>query len=133
MAVHGAAGRLKYEFVVQPGAAVDRIRLHYEGARRLALDPAGNLLVRTTLSTMTDARPTSFQLIGGRHVRVQSRYRLAKGVSYGFAVGAYDRHHPVVIDPGLVYSTYLGGQGFENALGLAASGTLTMGNVRVQE
>jgi hypothetical protein len=122
MAVHGAEGRLKYEFVVRPGAAVDSIRLHYEGAQRLAMDPAGNLLVRTILSTLTDERPTSFQLIGGRRVPVESRYRLGKGMSYGFAVGAYDRHHPVVIDPGLVYSTYLGGQGSESGLGLAVDG-----------
>src|SRR5439155_18492849 len=104
MAVHGAEGLLKYEFIVRPGSAVDRIRVRYEGAQRLALDSAGNLLVRTTLSTLTDERPTSFQLIGGRRVPVESRYRLGKGTSYGFAVGAYDRHHPVVIDPGLIYS-----------------------------
>ena len=119
MAVHGAEGRLKYEFVVRPGAAVDRIRLQYEGAERLALDGAGNLQVRTTAGTLTDERPTSFQLIDGRRMPVESRYRLGKRSSYGFAVGAYDRRYPVVIDPGVAYSTFLGGDETEGGYGIA--------------
>jgi hypothetical protein len=35
MAVRGAEGRLKYEFVVRPGASVEKIGLRYEGAERL--------------------------------------------------------------------------------------------------
>jgi len=53
----------------------------------------------------------SYQRVGGRHVAVESRFRLGpRGAhEYGFAAAAYDRTRPLVIDPGIDYSTYLGG------------------------
>jgi hypothetical protein len=58
----------------------------------------------------------SYQLLDGRRVRVASRYALKSRSSskYGFALGAYERSRPVVIDPGLAYSTFLGGPSFES-------------------
>jgi Ca2+-binding RTX toxin-like protein len=68
--------------------------------------------VQTSLGVLKDAAPVSYQLIGGERVAVESRYTL-KGDrgGYGFAVGAYDPRYPLVIDPGLDYSTFLGGTG----------------------
>jgi Beta-propeller repeat len=67
-------------------------------------------LVQTSLGVLKDAAPVSYQLIGGERVPVESRYKLAgDGGGYGFAVGAYDPRYPLVIDPGLDYSTFLGG------------------------
>src|SRR5439155_6107033 len=37
----------------------------------------------------------------------------------GFRVAAYDRSRPLVIDPTLVYATYLGGSGREDDFGIA--------------
>ena len=59
-----------------------------------------------------DAVPASYQPIGGERVPVESRYLLLNGDAgggYGFAVGAYDPRYPLVIDPGLDYSTLFGG------------------------
>ena len=38
---------------------------------------------------------------------------------YGFWVGAYDPRYPLVIDPGLDYSTFLGGNGVDLGEGIA--------------
>ena len=105
----GGDGQLKYEFVLRPGAKVRDIRLAYAGAQGLSLDREGNLLVETGLGTLTDSGPVAFQDVNGKRVAVASRYLLAKGERYGFAIGAYDTTRPLVIDPGLVYSTYLSG------------------------
>jgi hypothetical protein len=58
---------------------------------------------------MEDAAPVSYQRIGGERIPVKSRYKLTGDGSYGFWVGAYDPRYPLIIDPGLDYSTFLGG------------------------
>src|SRR5215204_3165950 len=111
MAVRGEGGKLKYEFHLQPGASVEDVRLAYRGAEALSVGAGGELLVQTSLGVLKDAAPVSYQLIGGKRVAVQSRYELeGDGGGYGFAVGAYDPRYPLVIDPGLEYSTFLGGE-----------------------
>jgi Big-like domain-containing protein/beta-propeller repeat-containing protein len=111
MTFRGDAGMLKYEFLVRPGASVDDILLAYRGAEGLSIDGGGDLLIATPIGSMTDLRPVSYQEISGRRVPIESRFVLEGDASlgYGFAVGDYDPGLPLVIDPGLVYSTYLGG------------------------
>ena len=126
MVFRGGKGRLKYEFLVRPGARVQDIRLAYRGAKRLALDRRGNLLIRTSLGVLTDTRSLSYQLIGGKRMPVESRFVLGPADSYSFTVGRYDARRPLVIDPGLVYSTYLGGSqlfGEDQGLGIAVDPT----------
>jgi hypothetical protein len=125
MAVRGQeGGKLKYEFRLQPGSSVEDIRLAYRGAEGLSVGAGGQLLVQTPLGVLKDAAPVSYQLIGGKRVPVESRYKLLEGDGggYGFAVGAYDPRYPLVIDPGLDYSTFLGGTGRENGFNIAALG-----------
>ena len=114
----GRGGKLKYEFHLKPGSSVDDVRLGYRGAEGLSLGAGGELLIQTSLGFLKDAALVSYQLIGGERVPVESRYRLLGDGSYGFAVGAYDPRYPLVIDPGLDYSTFLGGR---MAMGATAS------------
>jgi hypothetical protein len=119
----GAQGQLKYEFHVAPGASVDRVRLAYAGASGLSLDRSGNLRIRTSLGTINDSRPVSYQQLDGKQVPVASRFLLRRAeAAYGFAVGRYDQSRPLVIDPGLGYSTYLGGSAVDGASGIAVDG-----------
>jgi hypothetical protein len=110
MAVRGQGGKLKYEFHLKPGSSVEDIRLGYLGAERLKVGAGGELLVRTSLGVLKDAAPVSYQRIGGERVPVMSHYKLTGDGGYGFWVGAYDPRYPLVIDPGLDYSTFLGGR-----------------------
>ena len=111
MVFAGQNGELKYEFLVRAGARVRDIRLAYGGAKRLSLDRQGNLRIDTSLGVLTDTRPLSYQLVAGKRVPVRSSFALdRRGTGYGFALGrGYDRRYPLVIDPHLAYSTYLGG------------------------
>jgi hypothetical protein len=111
MAVRGQGGNLKYEFHLKPGSSVEDVRLAYRGAEGLSVGAGGALLVQTSLGVLKDAAPVSYQLIGGERVPVKSRYTLEGDSGYGFAVGAYDPRYPLIIDPGLEYSTFLGGEG----------------------
>ncbi len=123
MAYAGHGGKLKYEFLVRPGARVSDIRLAYRGARPLSLGSEGNLLVRTPVGVLTDKRPLSYQFVAGKRVPVRSSFALGRrGAGYGFALGrGYDRRHALVIDPGLAYSTFLGG-GDEDGYAIAVDG-----------
>jgi Beta-propeller repeat len=123
LVLRGRPGELKYEFRVRPGARVGDIRLAYRGARSLTMDAAGALRIETPFGPLQDSAPVSYQEIDGVRVSVDSRYVLAgrgaKG-SYGFAVGAgYDPDHELIIDPGLDYSTFLGGSSHDPAAAVA--------------
>jgi hypothetical protein len=122
--VRGEGGKLKYEFHVKPGASVEDVRLAYRGAEELSVGAGGELLVRTSLGVLKDAAPVSYQRIGGERVAVESRYKLlgGEGGGYGFAVGSYDPRYPLVIDPGLDYSTLLGGTNGDIGQGIAVDG-----------
>ena len=130
LAFRGQGGRLKYEFRLAPGASVRDIRLAYRGANRVSVGPSGELRIGTALGVLSDSRPASYQPVDGKRVPVASRYALDGNV-YGFALGAHDPSRPLVIDPGLVYSTYLGGSSSEAGLGIAVDAALPSPNAYV--
>jgi hypothetical protein len=119
MTVRGGGGNLKYEFHLKPGSSVEDIRLGYRGAGGLSVGAGGQLLVQTSMGVLKDAAPVSYQLIRGERIPVKSRYVLKGDGGYGFAVGAYDPRYPLVIHPGLDYSTFLGGLDEDTGTGIA--------------
>ncbi|HEX2386339.1 MAG TPA: SBBP repeat-containing protein, partial [Candidatus Binatia bacterium] len=115
----GTSGRLKYEFVVKPGADPRRVRLAYRGASSLKLDDSGALEIATPAGSFRDDKPYAFQEIDGRRVEVAMAYKL-DGESYGFRVGKYDRDQALVLDPAiLIYAGFIGGLGDDRANGIA--------------
>jgi hypothetical protein len=119
MLLRGSGGKLKYEFRLAAGADPSDIRLAYAGADSLTVSPAGSLLIATPLGKLKDSRPVASQNTSA----VSARYTHANGSrSYGFAVGTYNQARPLVIDPGLEYSTFLGGGLSSTYGGLAVDG-----------
>lgn len=117
------AGTLKYEFHVRPQARVADINLAYDGAEGLAIDDSGRLLIQTAMGVLRDGAPVSYQMIDGVRVPVESRYLPQPAAEegparFGFGVGAYDRERELVIDPGVEYSTFLGGASHEIPAGI---------------
>jgi len=124
---HGTVNRLKYEFVVKPGADPGQIRLRYRGVESLERTASGALSVKTPAGGFEDAAPESWQEVEGTRVAVAMEYRLnvgeacdppsardENGHSFSFRVGDYDHTKPLVLDPViLVYCGYIGGSGTE--------------------
>jgi len=123
LAFHGRQGSLEYDWLLAPRAAVGRIRLAVRGAGVLRLDGQGDLLLRTAAGTLRQARPVAYQQVGGQRRPVTARYILRTGHEIGLAVGAYDHTRPLVIDPVLSYSTYLGGSALDQGTGIAVDGS----------
>lgn len=110
----GSGGKLKYEFVLQPGAKVKNVRLAYGGAEGITLDKEGNLLIKTADGMMTDEAPSSYQMIEGEKVLVDVQYMLLSQTNspnaYGFkVVDQYNSGYPLIIDPSIPIP-YLGKQ-----------------------
>ena len=134
---YGNPGRLEYDFVVAPGADPGKIRWNFAGldttARRSALriDSHGNLIVKMEGNRLVFHKPVAYQpgarglpasavAYGGSLFKpgvkvLNGSYRVARNNQVSFSLDAYDKTKPLVIDPTLSYSTYLGGTSNDQA------------------
>jgi len=126
---YGNGADLEFDFEVAPGADPGQIRLRMSVAS--ILDADGNLCLASSIERRLLA-PEIYQETKGRRRRVAGRWVASRDAdgrrSFGFEIGAYDRRLPLVIDPVLVYSTYLGGSQSEDLNAIAAD---PQGNVYV--
>ncbi|MGD0075341.1 MAG: SBBP repeat-containing protein [Candidatus Binataceae bacterium] len=103
---------LEYDFVVASGADPGAIAIKFDGAKELALGANGDLHVKLASDGEVIHRaPVAYQERDGHRQPVSGRWILEGQRTARFALAAYDRSHSLYIDPGLVYSTYLGGSG----------------------
>ena len=116
---HGSQGRLEYDFVVSPRADPRPIRLRLEGPAAVRLDGGGNLVLQTREGQLVQHAPFVYQEVEGERRWVGGSYVLHGGSDVGFELGAYDSTRPLVIDPAIEYSTYLGGAGSDAAASIA--------------
>jgi hypothetical protein len=108
---YGNQGQLEYDFVVAPGSSPGPIRLQFSGTKRIRLDHDGNLSLTATDGSLTFHKPIVYQERNGQREPVSGRFALLSGHTVGFSLGSYDHSMPLIIDPVMVYSTYLGGSG----------------------
>jgi hypothetical protein len=115
---YGHQRQLEYDFVVAPGADPARIRLAIRGAGKLSIDADGNAVLRQKDSNVRLLKPHLYQEVRGQKVEIAGGYVL-QGQTVRFEIGDYDHHQPLIIDPVLSYSTFLGGNGIDGANAVA--------------
>ncbi|NJK66383.1 MAG: hypothetical protein HC941_07485 [Microcoleus sp. SU_5_3] len=111
----GTEGQLKSEFLVAPFADPSQIKMNYSGVNNIRLRDDGALILETPLGELIDNAPIVYQEINGQRVNVPAAYNLLGNGQVGFSLGDFDRTQPLVIDPVLAYSTYLGGSASDTA------------------
>lgn len=126
---YGNQRQLEYDFVVAPGADPSVIKLAFEGADKLEVDTRGDLIFHTSVGQIQFRKPFVYQEIAGFKKEIAGAYILnaksdnenPKSRMVGFQLAAYDITQPVIIDPVLAYSTFLGGSNpnYEFASGIA--------------
>ena len=118
---------LEYEFRLAPGADPKTIQIRFSGGHGVRMDKNGDLVVATGLGALRYRRPEAWQAVEGRLTPVQVQFRIESG-TVGFVTGPYDLGRELIIDPVLLYSTYLGGSGYDTACAVAADAA---GNIYV--
>src|SRR5882724_9099407 len=116
---YGNQRQLEYDFVVAPGADPEKIVLGFQGAERLQINAEGELVLHAAGGAIHQRVPVIYQEIDGVRTKIEGRYVLKDAHRVGFQVAAYDQSRSLVIDPTLLYSTYLGGSDGESGLGIA--------------
>ncbi len=111
---------LEYDLRLAPGADPNAIRLAVTGGQTISA--MNGLIVHTDAGDMRLGAPRIYQRSGRQRLPVAGRYQIRQGGAIGFAVGMYDRARPLIIDPTVVYSTYLGGTGDDLGNGIAVDG-----------
>jgi len=120
--VSGKRTGVKYNFHVQPGADWRNIRLHYEGVQSISqnLDGSLQLALRDEWPALTDPAPYVYQERAGKRITVAAKFVILDAHTSGFEItGDYDETLPLVIDPAVAWSTYLGGTGDDYGFGIA--------------
>jgi len=116
---YGNQQQLEYDVVVGPGADPNRFRLKFTGADRLRRESNGDVLVSVGGAEIRQRKPVVYQVVDGQRRELEGGYVVHTHNEVAFEVARYDAAKPLVIDPVLVYSTYLGGGIYDYGGGIA--------------
>jgi hypothetical protein len=117
---YGNGAQMEYDFIVSPGADPSQIVVHYDGAKSVTVNGAGELAVETDWGTVMERTPSVFQVDGDRRIALHGEYVLCGDDCFGFQIeGGYNPELALVIDPVLGYSTYLGGSYLDEGRSIA--------------
>jgi hypothetical protein len=115
-------GRLEYDFIVAPGADFAQIQVKYENVKSLSVNDDGDLVIETEWNTIRQLKPNVFQYDRGAKRSIDGRFNVLPDNTFTFQLESF--HNPelaLIIDPVLVYSTYLGGSGSDLAAGICVN------------
>ena len=116
LAVYGNQRELEYDWIVKAGADPNLIRLNFEGLQSLRITEQGALELKFEDGLITQHPPVIYQeRVDGSRQTIEGSYRLLSSHEVGFTVGNYDHTKTLIIDPILVYSTFLGGSGYDSS------------------
>ncbi|MGA8313122.1 MAG: SBBP repeat-containing protein [Terriglobales bacterium] len=121
LVLYGRGRDLEYDFVVAPGADPKQIRVSFEGAKGMRIDSkTGDLVVTTaTGSELRHVRPSVYQQVGDQRVEVAGEYKMMSDGQAGFSLAQYDPRRALVIDPTVAFTTFMMGNGDDDATGIA--------------
>ena len=120
---YGNQELLEYDFTVSPGAEPDLIALGFEGVSDIRVDEKGDLILRTDAGEIRQSRPIVYQQIDDARRMIPASYLIKGKKQIAFQIANYDRSKPLVIDPTLAFSTYLGGSDIDRGDGIAVDST----------
>jgi hypothetical protein len=113
-------GRLTYDLLLAPGASLEPVVISVAGASNMLIEADGSLVIETTAGPLRQSAPITWEELPGGHTRrIESRFRKIDAERYTFDVPGRDHTLPLVIDPGLEWSTFLGGSNREEVRDLA--------------
>lgn len=117
---YGDHRQLEYDFIVEPNADPSQIKLKYKGINKVSVSDKGELLLKTPLGEIKQKKPFVYQKDENGEIKEISSSYIVKGKEISFQLAEYDKNKQLIIDPVvLVYSTFLGGTGFDTGVEIA--------------
>jgi hypothetical protein len=121
---YGNQRRLEFDCVVAPEADPKAISLSFDGADSLQISDEGDLVLRVNGGEVRLRKPVVYQpdpMSQGAAARriIDGQYVVRGQNNVAFELAAYDTSKPLIIDPVLDYSTYLGGSNRDAAVAIA--------------
>jgi hypothetical protein len=120
----GTINKMKYEFIIHPGADPSQVKLAYHGIKSMAENNLGQLEVKTPGGTFTDDTPAAWQEIDGKRENVTIKYAVADKTentpaTFGFSIGKYNPRQALILDPAvIVYCGYIGSSNEDQGCGI---------------
>jgi Beta-propeller repeat len=123
---YGNGQQFEYDFILSPGSEPRVIKLSFHGAEKMSLNEDGSLVLKTAAGEIRHHKPSVYQKVGGLKRVVRAQYVITNENLVSFDLGEYDVSQPLVIDPILEYSTYIGGASRDegNAIAVDSSGNI---------
>jgi gliding motility-associated-like protein len=102
----GVGHALKYEWVIQPGGEPQQVVQQYAQDVKIKLED-GELIVQSNTGTFIEKAPFCYQFMDGKIMEVPSSFKL-EGHQVQYVLGDYRHDLPLIIDPEIIFSTYVG-------------------------
>lgn len=119
---YGNHRQVEYDFDLAVGADPSQIKFQVTGADSLSISDSGDLVMTVGTGQLEFKAPAIYQEVNGKKTQVAGQYQV-NGNEIDFAVADHDSSKPLVIDPVLVYSTYLGGRGNDYGIAIGVDST----------
>ncbi len=132
---YGNGREIEYDLVLAPGADLRHVRLGFESVDQLRIERNGDAVLYIGRDRLLLRKPVVYQKIDGARKQIDGSYVLLPSAhpcgpsgnvapTLGLRVATYDHRIPLVVDPILLYSTYLGGTSTDvaNAIAIDSSG-----------
>jgi len=116
---YGNQQKLEYDLDLAAGVNPETIAIRFDGAEKISVDPAGELVIQLAGGQVVQYVPVAYQVTAAGQRAVPAAYKIVDAHTVTFAVGSFDHALPLVIDPVLGYSAFFGGNSGETAWAMA--------------
>lgn len=118
---YGSEGLLEYDFIISSEGNPKDIVLKFKSPAECRIDEQGNLVFSGENSELLLKKPIAYQEIENNRINIDSKFTFLDKNKVGFDVGFYNKNFPLIIDPVLVYVSYLGGTGNDYGKAIAVN------------
>ncbi|MFW9929221.1 MAG: SBBP repeat-containing protein, partial [Candidatus Thorarchaeota archaeon] len=125
---YGNKHSLEFDFIVAPGIDPGSIKLGFEGTNEISIDTKGNLILKADGGDVKLKSPIMYQEHNNIRNIIDGKFKLDDESIVSFKIDDYDTGIPLIIDPILVYSTYLGGSSSSTSSGITLD---SQGNIYI--
>jgi hypothetical protein len=109
---YGDGQKMEYDFIIAPGADHSQIQINYIGADSLSINESAQLVIETDWGQIIELSPDIYQMDNGSKIQIEGGFEIISNSSFRFQLNqSYNTELPLIIDPVLSYSTFLGGSG----------------------